>query len=95
LLFRFFSRLAVAAMVLVVLAMISIQFARIVNENVAMARSLSAAQRDIAALRQRRRSEQREIRRLMDPRGAVPEIHERLHLVAPNETIIYVKPPRQ
>ena len=92
---RFFSRIAVTAMVLVILAMISIQFARIVNENVAMARSLSTAQRDIAALQQRRRSEQREIRRLMDPRGAVPEIHDRLHLVAPNETIIYVKPPRQ
>jgi cell division protein FtsB len=92
---RFFSRLAVAAMVLVVLAMVSIQFARIVNENVAMARSLSSAQRDIAALQHRRRSEQREIHRLMDPNGAVPEIHDRLHLVAPNETIIYVKPPRQ
>lgn len=92
---RFFSRIAVTAMVLVILAMISIQFARIVNENVAMARSLSTAQHDIAALQQRRRSEQREIRRLMDPRGAVPEIHDRLHLVAPNETIIYVKPPRQ
>lgn len=95
LLFRFFSRLAVAAMVLVVLGLVSIQFARIVNENVAMARSLSSAQRDIVALQQRKRTEQREIRRLMDPRGAVPEIHDRLHLVAPNETIIYVKPPRQ
>ena len=43
----------------------------------------------------RKRSEERQIRRLMDPQGAVPEIHDRLHLVGPHETIIYVKPPRQ
>ncbi len=93
--FRFFSRLAVAAMTLVVLALVSIQFARIVDANVAMARSLSSVQKDIGTLQHRKRSEQREIRRLNDPQGAVPEIHDRLHLVGPNETIIYVKPIRQ
>jgi cell division protein FtsB len=93
--FRLLSRMAVAAMVLVVATLVSIQFAHIVNENVAMARSLSSVQKDIGVLAHRKRSEQREIRRLMDPQGAVPEIHDRLHLVGPNETIIYVKPPRQ
>ena len=82
-------------MAAVVLSLVGLQYARIVNEDVAMARSLSAAKNDITALQRRKRSEQREIRRLMDPSGAVPEIHDRLHLVAPNETIIYVKPPRQ
>ncbi len=83
-------------MTLVFLALVSIQFARIVNENVAMAHSLSSAQKDIFALRRQKRSEERQIRRLMDPQGAIPEIHDRLHLVRPNETIIYVKsPPRQ
>jgi len=93
LVFRFFSRLAIAAMTLVVLALVSIQFARIVNENVAMAHSLSSVQRDIVALQHQKRSEERQIRRLMDPQGAIPEIHDRLHLVRPNETIIYVKQP--
>lgn len=93
--FRLFSRLAVAAMTLVVLALVSIQFARIVNQNVAMARSLSSVEKDIATLQHRKRSEEREVRRLMDPQGAVPEIHDRLHLVGPRETIIYVKPIRQ
>lgn len=91
--FRFFSRLAIAAMTLVVLALVSIQFARIVNENVAMARSLHSVQKDIAALKRQKRNDERQIRRLMDPQGAVPEIHDRLHLVRPNETIIYVKQP--
>lgn len=93
--FRLLSRLAVAVMVLAAATLVSIQFAHIVNENVAMARSLSSVQRDNGVLAQRKRSEQREIRRLLDPQGAVPEIHDRLHLVGPNETIIYVKPPRQ
>lgn len=94
-LLRLAGRIAATLMVAVVLSMVGLQYARIVNEDVAMARSLSAAKRDIVELQQRKRSEAREIQRLLDPRGAVPEIHDRLHLVAPNETIIYVKPPRQ
>lgn len=93
--FRILSRVAVVAMVLVAATLVSIQFAHIVSENVAMARSLSSVQSDISTLKHRKRSEQRDIRRLMDPQGAVPEIHDRLHLVGPNETIIYVKPPRR
>jgi hypothetical protein len=57
-----------------------------------MARSLSSVQEDVEALRDHKRREERELRRLMDPEGAVPEIHERLHLVRPNEAIIYVRP---
>lgn len=93
--FRLLSRLAVAGLVLAAATLVSIQFAHIVGENIAMARSLSSVQRDIGVLAHRKRSEQREIKRLMDPQGAIPEIHDRLHLVGPHETIIYVKPPRQ
>ena len=87
----FFGVAAVAFFVLV-----SIQFARIVNENLAMARSLSEARQDIDTLRERRREQARELRRLLDPEGAVPAIHEQLHLTRPNEAIIYLKatPPR-
>lgn len=90
--FRLFSRLIVGAVAVVVFTLVSIQFARIVNENIAMARSLSSIRQDVATLRQRKREEQRELRRLVDPEGAVPEIHDRLHLVRPNEAIIYIKP---
>lgn len=63
-----------------------------INENIAMANSLSAVQDDIEQMRERRRHQEMEIRRLNDPDGAVPEIHERLRLVRPNEALIYVKP---
>jgi hypothetical protein len=32
-----------------------------------------------------------DIRRLSDPRGVVPEIHDRLRLVGANEMFIYVQ----
>jgi cell division protein FtsB len=89
---RLCSRLAVVALGAVVFTLVSIQFARIVNENVAMARSLAGVQHDVADLRTRKREEEREVKRLSDPAGAIPEIHERLHLVGPDEAIIYVKP---
>ena len=89
---RLFSRLIFGAVAVVVFTLVSIQFARIVNENIAMARSLSEVQQDVATLQQHKREEERELRRLLDPEGAVPEIHDRLHLVRPNEAIIYVKP---
>jgi cell division protein FtsB len=46
----------------------------------------------MAALERRRDDQQRELRRLRDPQGAVPEIHDRLRLVRPNETLIFVFP---
>ena len=91
---RLFSRLVFGAVAVVVFTLVSIQFARIVNENIAMAHSLSDVQQDVATLREHKRQEERELRRLMDPEGAVPEIHDRLHLVGPNEAIIYMKPAR-
>lgn len=91
---RFVSRLLFSLVALVVCTLVSIQFVRVVNENVAMARSLSSVRRDIAALQKRKREEAREIRRLSDPQGAIPEIHDRLHLVRADEALIYLKPPR-
>jgi cell division protein FtsB len=89
---RFFSRLIFGLVAVVVFTLVSIQFARIVNENIAMARSLSSVQEDVQTLREHRRREERELRRLLDPEGAVPDIHDRLHMVRANEAIIYIKP---
>jgi hypothetical protein len=91
-LLRLCSRLLFGAVAVVVFTLVSIQFARIVNENIAMARSLTFVQHDIAALREHKREQERELRRLLDPEGAVPAIHDRLHMVRPDEAIIYVKP---
>jgi hypothetical protein len=89
---RFFSRLIFGLAAVVVFTLVSIQFARIVNENIAMAHSLSSVQQDVQVLREHRRQDERDLRRLLDPEGAVPEIHDRLHLVRSNEAIIYIKP---
>lgn len=89
---RLLRRLLFGLAGVVVFTLVSIQFAHIVNENVAMARSLSSVRRDVDALREHRRQAQREVRRLMDPEGAIPDIHDRLRLVRPNEAIIYIKP---
>ena len=89
---RLARRLTVTVVAIAVFTFVSLQFAHIFNENVAMARSLSSVQQDIAQLRDRRRQEEREIRRLSDPEGAVPEIHDRLRLTRANEALIYLKP---
>ena len=89
---RLFSRLAVCIFSLVIVTLISVQFVRIVDEDIAMANSLSSVRHDVAALRARNAGVRREIHRLLDPAGTVPEIHDRLHLVFPNEAIIYLKP---
>jgi hypothetical protein len=89
---RLAGRLLAAAAVLLVVALIVVQFARAIGENVAAARQLSSIRFDIGALQRQRDDQIRELRRLRDPEGAVPEIHDRLRLVRPNEEIIFVSP---
>ncbi|MDQ6931010.1 MAG: hypothetical protein M3126_10140 [Candidatus Eremiobacteraeota bacterium] len=90
---RLFSRLAVATMSLIVFALVGIQFAHIIDRNVAMGDSLHDVQSDVRVLHMRKLEQERELRRLSDPTGSIPEIHDRLHLVGPHETIIYLKAP--
>lgn len=89
---RFAGRLGAAALGLLVFSLIAVQFARAVDQNVALANELSSTQHDITALQHRREHQLRELRRLEDPEGSVPEIHERLRLVGPHETMIFVSP---
>lgn len=89
---RLLSRAVVVIVAAVLFTLVSIQFARIIDENIAMARSLTTVQNDVQMLRARRAMQVRELRRLSDPDGSVPEIHDRLHLVRPNEAIIYLRP---
>ena len=89
---KLIRRLILVLAAIAVFTLVSLQFAHIVNENVAMAGSLSAVQQDIVQLRERRREEERQIRRLSDPEGAIPEIHDRLRMTRPDEALIYLKP---
>jgi hypothetical protein len=68
-----------------------VQSARVIARNVELENELRAVQSDVVLLKAKRAQQVREIRRLSDPRGAIPEIHDRLHLVGGNEAIIYLK----
>ncbi|MBV8066621.1 MAG: hypothetical protein JO113_01490 [Candidatus Eremiobacteraeota bacterium] len=89
---RLAGRATAAALALLVVTLVAIQFARAFGENVTAVRELSAIRSDISALQRRRDEQQRTLRRLRDPEGAVPEIHDRLRLVRPNETLIFLSP---
>lgn len=86
------GRAITAAVVLLVASLIVVQFVRAIGQNVAAAHQLSSLQTDIAALERQRDEQQRELRRLRDPEGAVPEIHDRLRLVRPNEAMVFISP---
>ena len=89
---RLAGRVGATAIALLVFALVIVQFARVIGENVALANELNSTQTDIEALQARRDWQVRQLRRLQDPDGAIPEIHERLKLVGPNEAIIFVSP---
>jgi cell division protein FtsB len=89
---RLAGRITAAGLALLIVTLVATQFARVVGENLSAAHELSSIHRDILALERRRVEQQRELRRLRDPQGAIPEIHDRLRLVRPNETLIFVSP---
>lgn len=94
-LLRVAGRAGVICVALVAFALIGVQYARIIGRNVALAHELRDVERDVAQLKVKRAQQQRDIRRLSDPRGAIPEIHDRLHLVGDREAIIYLKHGRR
>lgn len=89
---RLAGRITAAALGVLVAVLVAVQFGRVIGENLTMARQLTSARSDIAVLEKRREQQRREIVRLRDPEGAIPEIHDRLRMVRPNETIIFVSP---
>jgi cell division protein FtsB len=87
---RLAGGMSLLAVCLCVLGVVAMQFTGIVAKNVAVAQEVATSRADIRALRERERRQLQVIRRLSDPEGAIPEIHERLRLVGPHEEIIYV-----
>lgn len=85
------SRFGFVLVVAFVLGVVGMQFAGILAKNFAVASELSSVRADIAHLSERKTRQRRTIGRLQSARGAVPEIHERLRLVGPNEEIIFVR----
>ncbi len=90
-LFRYLGRVGVVSLALVFVSLIGLQYARVIGRNLALAHQLREVQGDVIDLRAHRAQQQRELSRLSDPHGAIPEIHDRLHLVGDDEAIIYLK----
>lgn len=89
---RLLGRVTATLVALIVFFLVGVQFARVIHQNVALAGDLSSTNADIEQLRARQAWQQRELKRLKDPDGAIPDIHERLRLVRPDETMIFVSP---
>ncbi len=88
---RLLGRIGVASVVVFVVSLVGVQYARVIGRNVALAHELHAVEADVLSLKVKRAQQMRDIARLSDPRGAIPEIHDRLHLVGSKEAIIYLK----
>jgi cell division protein FtsB len=85
------GRVVLALVALGLVAVVGLQVARVVRRNVVLASELHTVTRQVSELQHRRVAEERTIRRLRDPAGTIPEIHDRLHLTRPDEAIIYVR----
>jgi hypothetical protein len=88
---RWVGRAVVLVMAGAFLTVAGLQYARIIEKNLSMANRLAAAQSDVRELAVKRDENDARIRRLLDPEGAIPEIHDKLHLVRDGEAIIYLK----
>jgi len=88
---RLLGRICVVCVAGAFITVVALQYARILGKNIALAHELGGVSDDIRMLQTKRILQQREIRRLSDPAGAIPEIHDRLHLVTDREAIIYLK----
>lgn len=85
------GRLTLGAVMVGFFVLVATQFTNMIARNVATAGELRTVEHDLGVLRVQRADRERDIRRLSDPRGAIPEIHDRLRLTGPHEAIIYLK----
>jgi hypothetical protein len=88
---RSLTRVGVVAIAGTFAVLIGVQYARIIERNVAYVQDVHQVESDVTALKAKRAEQLRQIARLQDPAGAIPEIHDRLHLVGDHEAIIYLK----
>jgi hypothetical protein len=85
------ARLGVTAIGGTFAILIAVQYARIIERNVSYVQQVHQVESDVSALESKRDKQLRTIQRLTDPQGAIPEIHDRLHMVGDHEAIIYLK----
>jgi hypothetical protein len=85
------ARLGVTAIGGTFAILIAVQYARIIERNFTYVQQVHQVESDVGALEAKRDKQLHTIQRLTDPQGAIPEIHDRLHMVGDHEAIIYLK----
>lgn len=92
---RLWGRLATRVLAvgagLAVLALFGAQCFRVISMNLDLAHRLASVRSERAELLADNVRLRTRIRRLQTPDGAIPEIHDVLHLVRPHEEIIYLQ----
>jgi cell division protein FtsB len=90
---RWLSRVVVIAIVGAFVTVTGLQYARIIEKNAAMAAQLATAQSDVAALRAKSVDQNREIRRLSDPAGAITRRSSTSKNMTTDAKVVFSNPP--
>ncbi len=88
---RLATRVGVIAAVVTVGSLVAVQYESITVRYLALKHQVDDANAQVATLKKHIEKGNAEVRRLSDPRGAIPEIHDRLKLFGPNEEQIYLR----
>lgn len=89
---RLAGRVAALLAFCTVVAFGSMAFAQRIGEDLRLTHELARTRHDVRALEIRRAEQVREIHRLAQPQGVVPYIYQRLRMVKPGQTLIYLVP---
>jgi hypothetical protein len=88
---RLAARLSVLAAVVTVGSLVAVQYESLAVRYLSLRSEVNESRAGIAALQAKLIKQQNDVRRLSDPQGAVPEIHDRLKEFGPDEEMIYLR----
>jgi len=88
---RVATRVSVLAAVVTVCSLVAVQYEGILARYLSLQHQVDDSRSQITALEAKLVKQKNDIRRLRDPRGAIPEIHDRLKEFGPDEEMIYLR----
>jgi cell division protein FtsB len=88
---RLAARVSVLVAVVTVCSLVAVQYEGILSRYLRLQHQVDDSRSQIAALEAKVVKQKNDVRRLRDPRGAIPEIHDRLKEFGPDEEMIYLR----
>lgn len=88
---RLATRLGMLVAAVTVCSLVAVQYEGIVVHYLALKHEVDDSRAAISGLEAKLAKQRNDVRRLQDPAGAVPEIHDRLKEFGPNEEVIYLR----